>query len=197
MKKNTSFFSWFRKRMRRQYKELKRLYDLQTENPTVEIEDSVKIINSSHLKLGKNVFISKGTILDCGMGEWCNYGGTISIGDYTYVAADAILLGAGGIEIQPRCRIGTRVFMTTFTPDLQKIRKDPVLLDNPILPHKLGKITVEDSAMIGPNCIILMGVTIGRGAIVAPGCIIRHNVAPDTFVFPNTRFNKKQYPSYL
>jgi acetyltransferase-like isoleucine patch superfamily enzyme len=195
MKKKISFFSWLRKRVRRKYKEYKNRYKIQIQNPTVEIEDDVKIINHSHLHLGKHIFISKGTILDCGMGEWCNHGGRISIGDYVYIAAGAILLGAGDIEIQPRCRIGTRVLLTTFTPDLQKIKKDVKLLDNPVLPHKLGKITVEDSAMIGPNCIILMGVTIGRGAIVAPGSIVRHDVAPNSFVFPNTRINKKQYPN--
>jgi maltose O-acetyltransferase len=196
-KKDISFFSWFRKRIRRKYKELRRLYEIQTLNPTVEIEDDVKIINSSHLHLGKHIFISKGTIIDCGMGEWCNNGGNISIGDYVYIAAGAILLGAGDIEIQARCRIGTRVLMMTFTPDLQKINKDLKLMDDPILPHKMGKITVEDSAMIGPNCIIHMGVTIGRGAIITPGSIIRHNVPPNTFVFPDTRFVKKQYPKNL
>jgi maltose O-acetyltransferase len=37
-------------------------------------------------------------------------------------------------------------------------------------------ITVEDEAWIGAGCIILQGVTIGRGAVVAAGSVVVHDV---------------------
>ncbi len=149
MKKKMTFFRWLRKRFRRKYKELKNLYNLQIQNPTVEIDENVKIINFSHLHLGKNISISRGTLLDCGVGEWCSNGGHISIGDNTYIAADTLLLGAGDIEIEKNCVIGTRVFMSTFTPDIQALMKDKKLFDEALMPHNFGKITVGEGAMIG------------------------------------------------
>ena len=47
------------------------------------------------------------------------------------------------------------------------------------------KIVIEDNVWIGFNCIILKGVTIGRGAIVAAGSVVTKDVAPFTLVGGN------------
>ena len=78
MAKKRSFFSWLRKRGRRRVRELRDLYRLELGNPTVKFEEGVQVINSERLSLGRNIFIAKGTILNCGGGEWCNDGGRIS-----------------------------------------------------------------------------------------------------------------------
>jgi acetyltransferase-like isoleucine patch superfamily enzyme len=43
---------------------------------------------------------------------------------------------------------------------------------------KSGKITIKDAAWIGFNCIILKGVTIGKGAVVGSGSVVTKDV-PD------------------
>ncbi len=53
-------------------------------------------------------------------------------------------------------------------------------------------ITIEDDVWIGMNCIILRGVTIGRGAVIGAGSVIRKTVPPFCVVCGNparvTRF---------
>jgi galactoside O-acetyltransferase len=46
-------------------------------------------------------------------------------------------------------------------------------------------IIIEDDVWIGMNCIILKGVTIGKGAIVGAGSVITHNVPAWTVVGGN------------
>jgi len=187
------FLKWYRKRLSRRYKELAALYKLEKRNPTVYIEDDVQIIMPHRLTLGKNIVICRGTIIECGGLEWCDYKGEVRIGDNVYIATNAILFGAGEIEIQRRCAIGVGAMITSYTPDLEGIKKDEKLLDQKVLPHKFAKVTIEEGAMIGPNSIILTGVTVGRGAVITGGCIVRHNVPPDSFVFPNIKLNQKRY----
>ena len=71
-------------------------------------------------------------------------------------------------------------------------------------------ITIEDDVWIGMNCIILRGVTIGRGSVIGAGSIIRKSVPPFCVVYGNparvTRFiyksdeieeiQKKMYGKY-
>jgi acetyltransferase-like isoleucine patch superfamily enzyme len=47
--------------------------------------------------------------------------------------------------------------------------------------HSVGlsrPIVIEDDVWIGANCIILPGVTIGKGAVVAAGSVVTKNVPP-------------------
>jgi len=44
------------------------------------------------------------------------------------------------------------------------------------------KTVIEDYVFIGPNAIILPGVTIGRGAVVGAGAVVTKNVAPLSIV---------------
>lgn len=42
------------------------------------------------------------------------------------------------------------------------------------------KIVIEDHVWIGAGCIILKGVTIGRGSVIAAGTVVTKNVPPYT-----------------
>ena len=185
--KKVSFFKWFKKYLKREYRRLKELHRLEMDNPTVTIEKGVRIKNSSRLSLGKHIYICDGTLLDCGGGEWCNDSGRITIGDNVYIGNDSILLGAGEIEIQSGCVTGANVLITSHTPDPSKIKIGEHISDGPILPHKFKKVTIEEGTMIGPYSIILLGVTIGRNAIISAGSIIRLDVAPKSMIFPDVK----------
>lgn len=50
---------------------------------------------------------------------------------------------------------------------------------------KQAKVKICDNAWIGMNCIILKGVTIGKGAIVAAGSVVTKDVEPFTLVGGN------------
>ena len=42
-------------------------------------------------------------------------------------------------------------------------------------------VHIEDDAFIGPHCVILPGVRIGKGAVIKAGSVITRNVPPHTF----------------
>lgn len=44
------------------------------------------------------------------------------------------------------------------------------------------KVIIGDRVWLGPNVIVLPGVTIGEGAVLAAGCVVTHNVEPFTVV---------------
>ncbi len=192
-KQQISFFKWFRKHLKREYRKLKQQYAFEMTHPSVTLEEDVHIKHPERLTLGKHIYICKGTLLECGGGKWCNYGGGISIGDYAYIDPYAVLLGAGEIEIKRRCSIGHGVLITSYAPDVAEILSDESVRDNPIMPHEFGKVTIEDDVMIGPHCLILKGVTIGKNSKITGGSIVRKNVPPDSFIFPDTKFHNRSY----
>lgn len=108
----------------------------------------------------------------------------------------------GGCRVNGyRLRIGSRVFINRSCYfDLSA----PVVLgDNVVVGHhtlfvtadhevgdsgrragavKAAPIVVEEGAWIGCQCVIMPGVTIGRGSIVAAGALVRENVPANAMV---------------
>lgn len=50
---------------------------------------------------------------------------------------------------------------------------------------KTAPIEIEDDVFIGMNCLILKGVTIGRGSVVGAGSVVTRDVAAYTVVGGN------------
>lgn len=48
--------------------------------------------------------------------------------------------------------------------------------------YRVGTVQIDSNVMIGANCTILPGVTIGDGAIIAAGTVVYQNVPPHVFV---------------
>lgn len=51
--------------------------------------------------------------------------------------------------------------------------------------YRIGEIQIGNNVMIGANCTVLPGVSIGDGAVVAAGTIVTKDVAANTFVAGN------------
>ena len=43
-----------------------------------------------------------------------------------------------------------------------------------------GKVHIEENVFIGPHCVILPGVHIGKGAVIQAGTVVSRNVPPET-----------------
>ena len=50
------------------------------------------------------------------------------------------------------------------------------------LPENDADVVIEDDVWIGVNCIILKGVTIGKGSVLAAGAVVTKDVPPYTLV---------------
>jgi acetyltransferase-like isoleucine patch superfamily enzyme len=121
-----------------------------------------------------------------------NHGGSISIGDYTFIGPDTRIWSAKEIVIGNRVLISHNVnihdnnshpsssedrhldYIHIKSKGLQKIN---FLNEKPVI--------VEDDVWIGFNCTIFKGVKIGKGAIIGSGSIITKDVPPYAVVIGN------------
>ncbi len=44
-----------------------------------------------------------------------------------------------------------------------------------------GKVIIEDDVFVGPHCVILPNVRIGRGSVIKAGTVVSRNVPPKVF----------------
>lgn len=89
-----------------------------------------------------------------------------------------------GCDICPRVSIGNYCLLAPYVVFAGKdhrfdIPGTPIVFSGR---EKLPKTTVEHDVWIGYRCIVMAGVTIGRGAVVAAGSIVTKDVAPYSIV---------------
>lgn len=80
------------------------------------------------------------------------------------------------ITIGDRARLGVRTTVIAHFADQTGVGDD----DSDRI-----SVRIEDDVFVGPGCIILPNVTIGRGAVVAAGSVVTRSVPPLTFVQGN------------
>ena len=98
----------------------------------------------------------------------------VEVGNNVGIAPFVHMWGGGGIKIGNGVMIGAHTAITSQGHDYTKECAFGTLSKNPVV--------IEESAMIGTHCIILPGVTIGKGAVVGAGSVITTNVKPHTIV---------------
>jgi len=81
-------------------------------------------------------------------------GGDIRIGNYCLIAQFCTLVASNH-------SVDTAEYMIDAPWDLSRV-----------------SIVIEDDVWIGANCVILPGVTIGRGAVIGAGSVVTKNVTP-------------------
>lgn len=115
------------------------------------------------LKIGQNSVIGYKFIFENKMGN-------ISIGNRTYISAGTNVISVKDIEIVKE----------SF------LKYNDYLVNKNWNTVKSAPIKICDKVWIGFNCIILKGVTIGKGAIVAAGSVVTKDVEPWTVVGGNS-----------
>ncbi len=106
-----------------------------------------------------------------------------------------------GVTIGERVRIATEVILETARPEWISIGNDvqigvrtTVLAHIHALPPEFGSekerndyvsVRIEDDVNIGPGCIVLPNVTIGRGSVVTAGSVVTRAVPPMMMVRGN------------
>jgi acetyltransferase-like isoleucine patch superfamily enzyme len=145
---------------------------------TVNIGDNVEInaLSRSGIKLGKNVTILKGTIIEC-TGVLTRLGEGLTIGNNVGIAQNCFIQVRGFVEI------GNDVI---FGPNVS-IFSENHNFDNPDMPiSKQGEtrkgVKIEDGVWIGTRAVILDGVELGKNCIVAAGSVVTKNVPSNAIV---------------
>ena len=151
---------------------------------TAFLSEGAAIYNSSRPK--ESITIDSGTRL---MGDLFLFdsGGSISIGKDCFIGPLSKIWSAGNIKIGDRVLIAHNVNIhdnISHPIDARERHKEFVdFIKSGIHSHtdlKAKNIIIEDDVWIGFNCIVLKGVTIGRGAIIGAGSVVTKDVAPWT-----------------
>ena len=116
--------------------------------------------------MGKNVNIQRHAVFSTklsigsfsGIGERARIYGPVTIGDYVMMGQEVV------IETQNHSFERTDI---------------PMALQGY---HEVQPVVIEDDVWIGERCLIMPGVTIGRGAVCAAGAVITKDVPPYSVV---------------
>jgi len=98
----------------------------------------------------------------------------VEIGNNVSISAFFQLHGMGGVQIGDRVMIASHVAITSLTHDHTALVMYRTGLTKPDV--------IEDDVWIGAHCVILPGVTIGRGAVIGAGSMVTHDVPPSSVV---------------
>lgn len=124
-----------------------------------------------HVKIGNNTFIGGCTIISHN---------SVTIGDYVQIAWGTYLYDHNAHSTDLRLRrndiIDEYEAVSCGRSDTEN-KNWEIVRSKPII--------IEDDVWIGMNCVILNGVTIGRGAVIGAGSVIRRNVPPYCVVIGN------------
>jgi maltose O-acetyltransferase len=88
--------------------------------------------------------------------------------DCSFDLEEHITIGAR-VTIAP----GVMILTSTHELDIREHRAGPI---------QRNPVVIEDGVWLGPRCIILPGVTVGRGAIVNAAAVVNKDVAANTRV---------------
>lgn len=91
------------------------------------------------------------------------------------------LIAAEKVVIGDDVNVGanTVIMDTDFHPlDAEARRLDSV-------PAETDPILIEDDVFIGVNCLILKGVTLGKGSVIGAGSVVTKDVPPNAIVAGN------------
>lgn len=121
-------------------------------------------------RLAAGVFDDAGANVNIERGAWFGSGKGIAIGAGSGIGLDCIVMGpatlGNNVMMGPRCLLVSSSHR----------------IDDLIVPMNRQGMTppdpiqIEDDVWLGGHCIILPGVTIGRGAVVAAGSVVTKDI---------------------
>lgn len=106
---------------------------------------------------------------------------------------NAIYRGVLGMKVGEYAAFGLMAMVDVFFPERITVGRNSIIgYNTTILTHeyltkeyRLGDVVIGDDVMIGANCTILPGVTIGDGAIVSAATLVHKDVPAGAFVGGN------------
>ncbi|MCI0562158.1 MAG: acyltransferase [Nitrososphaera sp.] len=102
--------------------------------------------------------------------------GDVKVGENTWIGPFTILDGSGGLEIGSFCSISAGVQI--YTHDTVKWAISGGKVEPELAPTKIGS-----HCYIGPNVIIVKGVTVGDGCIIGANSLVLKDIPPGSKAF--------------
>ncbi len=145
--------------------------------PGTMMEDGVQIKGDlENLKLGKNVILQKGTVINLGGSEWCRNEGSLEIGDDSILSPHCVVYaaGPGGVKIGKHFECGPGVGIYANRTDYVK----GSAAGNER--HLFKRVEIGDNVIIYANAVIGPGVKIGDNAAIAACSAVTRDVPPNS-----------------
>ena len=154
------------------YHQAKELLKQWSDVPSRNGEEKSRILQQLLGKIGKGVWIEAPF--------YCDYGKHLTIGENTFINANAVFLDCKRIDIGKNVLIGPHVQIYTATHPISA--SDRIILnpESNQAPYKTQALPVRigDNCWIGGNTVILPGITIGNNVTVAAGSLVTKDI-PD------------------
>lgn len=131
--------------------------------------------NEARLKRLRNALRSCGDNLSVQFPVMVTHPEMVDIGNEVSFAAYIHIWGGGTVIIGNRVMVGTHTSITSLTHDYTQKDMHVTLIRKTVI--------IEDDVWIGSNCVILPGVTIGRGAVIGAGSVVTRDIQPGTVAF--------------
>jgi acetyltransferase-like isoleucine patch superfamily enzyme len=118
------------------------------------------------IRLGDNVSIRENALVSANQGH-------VSIGDHSWVGANSVIHGNGGVDIGSHVLIASHCVINTVSHNFDRT-------DTPMSRQGLNTdpVVIEDDVWLGTGAVILQGVRVGRGSIVGAGAIVTKSLPP-------------------
>ncbi|WP_088104927.1 2,3,4,5-tetrahydropyridine-2,6-dicarboxylate N-acetyltransferase [Halalkalibacter urbisdiaboli] len=109
------------------------------------------------------------------------------IRDQVEIGKNAVIMMGASINIGAVIGEGTMIDMNVVMGGRATVGKNchigaGSVLAGVIEPPSAKPVIVEDDVVMGANCVVLEGVTVGKGAVVAAGAVVIEDVPPNTVV---------------
>lgn len=168
----------------------------------VFIGQRVKLRNRRHIILGRNFVAEDGCEIQGLSQQGVRFGDDVTIGAYAMVRPSGYYgreLGVG-FEIGDRSNIGAYSYMgaaggiiigkdVMMGPRVSIFAESHNFKDADAAMRQQGttrtSVVIEDDCWLGCGCIILNGVTIGKGSIIGAGAVVTKDVPPYSIVGGN------------
>lgn len=136
----------------------------------VTIWPEAKIVQTESISVGNHVIVDDFCFIVGGKSTW--------IGNHVHIASFVSITGGGDLVIEDFCGVssGTRIF--TGDDDYKG-----GCLTNPTVPAPFrvanrSFVHIKKHALIGANCVVLAGVTVGEGCAIGAGSIVLKDTEP-------------------
>lgn len=134
-------------------------------NATISRRRYGKIVLGKHVSLNSNAQLA------------VTQNATISIGDYSGVGDNSIIVAHERITIGSNVMIGPNVCIY----DHDHVFREEGIMRN--MGFETSPVVIEDNVWIGAGVIVLRGVTIGSGSVIAAGTVVNKNIPKNSIVY--------------
>ena len=133
-----------------------------------------ELVFGNNVTIGRGVMIRPSSYYGKDFGKGLVMGDNSSIGPHSYIGCSGKITIGKNVMIGPKCSLFAENHI--FSDTEKSIKSQGV--------SQKG-IIIEDDCWIGSNCIILDGVTIGKGSVIGAGTLVSKNVASGSVVIDN------------